>query len=198
MVIGIIKFKKLSNHLRFIFLFVVFGCLTEVAMEVVKVFGIRNVSPVGNIYFPIAFSILGLFYFSLLKDYINRKIIAGVITTFILLCIVNLMFIQNLQEFPNFVAIVGSLIIIVFSVLQFSKTMAEAKIEKLSAEPIIWINTALLIYYSANFFYFIVFNLSLEFSREFARQIHNFYAGVNVLFYSLIAVGFWKAGKNKT
>ncbi|GEM_PF-769935 len=197
LILGILRFKKLIKPLRIIFLFVVFGCLTEITIDILKIFGMRNTSPVGNNYFPLAFLILGLFYFFLLKDYINKRVIIGTVLVFIFIAIFNLLFIQDLKKFPNIIAPIGALIIIVFSILHFLKVLSDANIESLSAEPLIWINTIILIYYSANLFYFTLFNLSWELNREFTRKIHLFYAGVNILFYAFIAVGFWKVGRKE-
>lgn len=155
----------------------------------------RRSTPVGNIYFPVAFFILGLFYFHLLKDYIHKKVLIGIIAGFVILALLNLLFIQDLNAFPNVIAPVGSLIIIAFTVLYFSKVMTEAKMKILSAEPLIWINTDLLIYYSVNLFYFSLFNLSLDINREFTKKIHLFYVGVTILLYLLIAIAFTKVKK---
>lgn len=195
LVIGVIKYKKLSKPLKFIFLFVGIGCLTEITIDIWKKFWMSNTMPIGNIYIPVSFLILGLFYLFLLKNYLNRKIIVGIIIAFELLCIINYVFVQNLLEFPNITAAIGALIIIAFSVIVFSKIMAEAKIEKLSKEPIIWINTAFLIYYSTNFFFYILFNINVEYSHEFMIQVSLFYAAVNCLLYLLISIGFLNVRK---
>lgn len=193
--IGVIQYKKLTNPLKVVFLFVGIGCLTEITIDIWKKFWMSNTMPIGNIYIPVSFLILGLFYLFLLKNYLNRKIIIGIIIAFELLCILNYVFIQNLLEFPNITASIGALIIIAFSVIMFSKIMSEAKIEKLSKEPIIWINTAFLIYYSTNFSYFILFNMNVEYSREFAIQVSIFYVAINCLLYLLISIGFLNVRK---
>lgn len=191
-VIGVFKFKKLTKLLRFVFLFVVFGILTEITIDVLKEFGMINTMPVGNIYIPLSFLILGVFYFFVLENYVNKKVVISVVIAFELLCIINFVFIQNIMEFPNITAAVGALIVIVFAVLLFSKVMSEAKIEKLSKEPLIWINTAFLIYYSGNFFFYVLFNQNMKLSHEFAMPVANFYVGVNALLYALISIGFLK------
>lgn len=195
-VAGVVKYKILSKSLRLILLFVVFGILTEVTMDVLKEFGMRNTMPVGNIYFPISILILGFFYFFLLKNYVNKNVIIGVIATFELLCILNYIYIQNLQEFPNITAAVGALIIIAFSIIMFARLISEAKVKKLWKEPVVWISTAFLIYFSANFFFYILFNLNVEFSMDFTRQVYLFYIGFNILLYALIFIGFLKVSKN--
>lgn len=197
LIVGLLKYKNLLKPLRLVLLFVALGCFTESLIDILKHFGIRNSMPVGHIYFPLSILILGLFYILSIKDFINRKIVIGTIVIFEILSIVNLIFIQNIHQFPNIIAAIGALIIIAFSIIYFSKVMTEAKIKKLSDEPMIWINTALLIYFSANFFFYILFNLNVEFDIEFAKRIHAFFFGFNILLYALIIIAFLKVkGKN--
>lgn len=195
---GVVKYKQLSKPLKLVFLFVVIGCLTELSSEILKEFGLRNTMPVGNVYMPVSLIVLGIFYLFLLKDYIDKKIIIGLIVAFAFLCIANLIFIQDINKFPNITASIGALVIVVFSVLQFSKVMTETKIEKLSAEPLIWINSAFLIYYSANFFFFILYNINVEKNLEFILQIYPVYGVFNLLLYALISIGFLKVKKQGT
>jgi hypothetical protein len=67
----------------------------------------------------------------------------------------------------------------------------------LADEPFIWINTAILIYYTGTLFFYILFNLILEYSREFSKITVYYFSILNALFYILIAIGFLKAGKTK-
>jgi len=197
LVIGIIRYKFFSKELKILFFFVAFGFLTEAFTMVFKALVMRNTMPVGNLYIPVSVFIIGLFYLKLLGGYVNRKIIIIVISAYEIICLLNLLFVQNILEFPNIIGSVGALIIIVFSLFLFSKIMVEAKIEKLSAEPVIWINSALLIYYAANFFFYILLNYNVKLDNEFARQTVDVYRVINILFYFLLSIGFWLAKKRK-
>ncbi|WP_303923568.1 hypothetical protein [Draconibacterium sediminis] len=72
--------------------------------------------------------------------------------------------------------------------------MVEAKIMSLWDEPLIWINGALLIYYSGNLFFTVLFNLILEYSREFSKITVVSFSVILTLFYVLVTIGFSKAG----
>jgi hypothetical protein len=147
-------------------------------------------SPIGHFYFPVAFLILTVFYYKLLNKFIKPIYFVIVIVAYELYCIINPIFIQSIYEFPSLIGAVGTLFIFIFSVAYFIKVMSEAKIEKLSREPLIWINTAVLVYYSFNFFYFSLYNLRLLASIEVAKMAAAFFGVFNLLFYSIITVGF--------
>jgi hypothetical protein len=69
--------------------------------------------------------------------------------------------------------------------------MIEAKLKSLSKEPLIWINTAILINYTGNLFYFILFNPILNISTEVLRSLGKYTVVLNAVFYVLIAIGFY-------
>lgn len=75
--------------------------------------------------------------------------------------------------------------------------MIEANIKNLWNVPYIWINTGILIYYSGNLFHTILFNIILEYSREFSKLTVVYFNVLNALFYILIAIGFLKFKKIK-
>lgn len=194
-IVGILKYRLLSKELRTVFYFVCLGVLTETYTRIHTHFVMKNTMPIGHFYFPLAFLILGVFYLQLLKDFIKSKHILFVIILFLIYCIINSVFIQNIFEYPSIEGSIGSIIIFILAVAYFIKVMIEAKIIFLSKEPLIWINTALLIYFAGNFFFYILYNVRLTASREVALFAVKVFAGLNLLFYFLIAIGFLKVKK---
>ena len=152
--------------------------------------------PIGHIYIPVSFLLAGLFYINGLKGFVKEKIIAAVIIVFILFSVINSLLIQSIYSFANYSGAIGALILIGFSVLQFAKIMVEGKIKKLTDEPAVWINSGILVYYTSNFFFYILYNIFLENSVEFLKQTIFVFNIFNLIFYILISIGFWKAKKN--
>lgn len=118
--------------------------------------------------------------------------VIGIVSAFVLFCIVNFIFIQDIWLFPSVPGAIGSFLIVTFAVLLFYRIMTEARIDKLSTEPIIWFNSAFLFYFTANFFFYTLFNFSVNYSNEFARGTVFVYRIVNVVFYVLLCLSFWK------
>ena len=149
--------------------------------------------PIGHIYIPVSFALAGLFYLFRLRGFINEKIVAAIIILFIIFSIINSLLIQSIYSFANYSGAIGALILIGFSVLLFAKIMVEGKIKKLIDEPAVWINSGILVYYTANFFFYILYNILLENTIDFLLQTIFVFKIFNVIFYILIAIGFWKA-----
>ena len=75
--------------------------------------------------------------------------------------------------------------------------MAEAKIDKLSSNPYIWINSGILFYYSIGFFYHSLYNLRFKASIDLVYFAVNTYSFVNQFFYIIIITGFILAAREK-
>ncbi len=188
---GLYAYKGLGKELRILFYFVCFSAVAELVSALISIGG-NNTMPGAHVYVLVEFIILTFFYANYIKVYIARKYIWVIIAGFTVLSVLNALFIQKITAYPNILRAVESIVMVIFSVLYFHKIMVEAKIKKLSKEPMIWINTAMLVYFSGNFFFHILFPVVLANSEEFARRIIYFYWSSNILFYLILTVGFYK------
>lgn len=189
-IVGCIQYKYFSKELKTIFYFVALGVLTETYTIFHQFYLMKITMPIGHFYFPAAILILGLFYLQVLRNFIKPIYILTIIIAYVAYSIFNTLFIQGLFEYASLVASIGALIIFLFSVIYFTKIMVEAKITKLSSEPLVWVNSALLFYYAGNFFYHMLFNLRLLASREIAVLAIKFFVVLNLLLYMIIAISF--------
>jgi len=188
--IGIALYRKFPREIKTLFYFVALGVLTETFARLFMHFIMKNAMPIGHFYFPIAFLLAGWFYIQVLNDFIKPLYIAIIIAMFEVYSVINSIFIQSLFEFASLVGSIGSMLIFMFAVAYFIKVMSEAKITKLAREPLIWINTAFLIYYTVNFFYFSLYNLRINASREVTQIAIHFFSAMNLLFYLIICFAF--------
>lgn len=196
--IGLFSFKWFNIAVKLVFLFVVVGVITELASALmVKTFKASNTMPLGHFYGFVSFLAVGLFYYHVLKGFIKGGLIILVIVIYSVYYAANSIFIQSIYEYPGNTRAIGTIFILLGSILFFAKVMQETKIKNLLSAPLIWINGAFLIYYSANLFFFVLFNLMLEYSREFSKLTVIYLLGFNFLLYLLISIGFIKQRKLK-
>ena len=188
---GIYCFKNLDRTFRLLFFFVVFAVSTEFSLTYVIQKWSMDTRPASHFYVPIEFLFFTLIYIKQLGEFINRKILVIVALAFITYCAVNIIFIQDLYEYP-YTRAISALILVLFSILYYNKIMVEAKLKKLAKEPMIWLNTGVLIYYAGTFFYHILFNIILKFSLTFSRLTVSLFIGLNILFYFAIGMSFIK------
>ena len=197
LVIGIFNFKSLSKEIRVIFYFVLIGGVTELFTDFFKIYFSKNTMPVGHFYLGVSIFTMSLFYRKVLTNYVNKWFVDIPIIVFAILSIVNPFFLQSIWVYANYTGAFGALMLVFFSILFFSKIMTEAKIDNLLKDFLVLLNIAILFYYAGNFFYFILFNLNVEFSNDFAKQVHRYYCVLNGAFYIFIGIIFYKSRRLK-
>jgi len=193
--IGCTQYKYFTKEIKTIFYFVSLGVITETYTKLHQFYWMKNTMPIGHFYYPASTLILGLFYLQVLRNFLKPVYILIILVAFIAYSIINSIFIQGLFEYASLVASVSALIVFVFSVTLFAKIMVDAKITKLSAEPLVWINSVLLIYYAGNFFYYTLFNLRILASMEIALLAVKFFGVLNLILYLVIIISFLMTNK---
>jgi len=196
-VIGWVNYRAFDRSLRILFFFVVYGTVNEVISLILRsVVHLQNTMPVSNLYYMMEFIFLGLFFREVLKERFHQAIFVVIIFLFEAASIINLLFFQTIYEYPSAMQAVSKIILISFTLLLFYKIMDEARIQNLWKEPLVYINVSVLIYYSGNLFFSIMFNLILEYSRAFSKITTYYLSILNAIFYVLIALGFWYVKAN--
>lgn len=197
-VVGIIRYKKLSTEFRFVFYFVLLGAVTELFTDFYKAHFFRNTMPIGHVYIPASILIIALMYRSLLKGFLNRSIYYSILAVLVVFSLFNPLFLQSIWEFPNITGAFGALIVIIFSVLFFYKIMVEARTERLFSEPLVWINTMVLVYFTGNFFFYVLFNLNVADSLTFAGLTVRFFGIMNLILYFVFGYFILTFNQQKT
>lgn len=193
---GLLVYRKLDKKLLFLFSFVCIAFLTESILTILISCGKDTLAGV-HIYAPLEFLLISLMYLFYFRAYGRFSWIRILIIVFLVFSVLNPIFFQDLYDFSNTRAY-SSLLLTFFSILFFYNALIEVDIYQLWKDPMIWVNTAVLLYFAGNFFFFLLFAFILDYSREFSKITLRYFSVLNAIFYLLIAIGFWKAGKQKT
>lgn len=196
-IIGLNNYHKLNKALKYLLYFVAYGTFNQIINYILIKAHWENTLFLAHLYAIVAFTMLGFFYKEVLKGFINKQLIHIIIILFVLYAFLNVLLLQSLSEYPSLPLSIFAIVFLLASLAFFYKTMLETKIRILWNEPLIWINMAVLLYYAGILFYFILFNIILEYSIVFAKLVSLFFKVINAIFYSFLAIGFWKAGKQK-
>jgi len=181
-----------------LFWFIVVGTVTELTNRTLRqLFVVQNNMPLGHFYISLSFIFLALFYLYELENFVNKKIIITIVILYELFCLNNVILFQSHLSYPSIPGAISALLLVTFSVLLFANIMREGKIQVLTDSSLIWINSAVLLYYAGNFFFYTLYNFILRYSREFLTRTVYIFLILNSIFYILIAIGLWKAGREK-
>jgi len=191
LIAGIVRYRYLTSGLKWIFWFVVFATIIQLTSRVLVRTGYYNV-PLMHVYVPIKFLFYSMAYRHFLAGFIPVKIIYGVAAAFLSFSLINTLFIQSVSQYNSIVRAVGSLLIVVYTILYFIKALRELNIPILHKEPLVWFNAAALVNFSGNFFVFILSNMLLNHSTQLSLISWRVNSIIGSLFYIAIAIAFWK------
>jgi hypothetical protein len=195
-IISFIRFRSLSTETKILCFYIYFSATIEIAANVFISFHIPNLALL-HLFTIVEFIFISCLYKKALEGLIPNKIFTVFIVVLSLFLVCNSIFIQPLSGFNTIARTVSNVIIIVYSILFFYKTFKELKIFHLEKEPMFWINSGILFYFSCNLFFFIFSNYILTLSTSVNLKVWFVHAVFNFLIYIFFSIGIWHSPKKK-
>ncbi|MFK7785752.1 MAG: hypothetical protein AB8B56_11585 [Crocinitomicaceae bacterium] len=189
-IVGIKRYTSISKAERLIVVLLMFALVSQVVATVLWWNRINNLFI--SHYFTIVEGYLLMSYFAHYLSSKGSKWITGLKCVFVIFSLSQVFF-----SFPNLgmnAASKGleSILLIGISLALWRKIMKEYTTENLLSKPVFWINSAVLIYFSASMLLFI-FSESILTGKHSARILlwgmHLFFM---TIYYVLIGIGLWR------
>ena len=188
---GSLFYKHFDKLLKLIFYFVCLAVFTE-SLSLIIIYSFHGTTIwITHFYVMIEFFLWAMFYWYLIKPYVNRNLYWSVVAIFVIYCILNMIFFQDLLTDYSTTRAVECILILALSIVTFRRIMIESKIENLIIEPIIWVNIAVLLYFSSSIFFHLLFNVLLIENIEFLKKSGYVFMAVNTVFYVLLSIVFY-------
>lgn len=190
------KRKYADRALKIIWYYLLLDCVVNVLAVVLANHKINNL-PVLHVFTILEFVWMSYFYLSVLKDKAAGRMIRFLLVLFPVFCIVNFLFFQSIYQFNTYARPVEALIIMSYSLAYFAQSNdAETR---WSLNPVNWMNSGILLYFSGALFIFSFSNLTVnEISKKYYAiniLMWNIHATLLLIMYLLIAFGFSKCRK---
>lgn len=177
--IGGLAWSTHDQSQRLLFWLVLISGLFEVlALVVGALLDLRNL-PLLHLFTIIQTVLLAKLYQQHLQPLIAPRTMNMIIISFIVIASLGAIYADGLLRFNSSARVLESLLLIIFSLLYFYKTLRELKIKRLEQEPIFWISTGILIYFSGNFLIFICCNYIIT-SNPFLFTAWGLHAILNI------------------
>jgi len=190
-VIGIIKYKTLNLPLRVLFYLIILSLLTDFTCYLLVNFNMYNLWVI-NTYTILEFLFFSIFYLSILKSIKQIKLLS----LFYLLSLIAVTIITFAQSFTLHLSQITlgieSIIFICSSAIYFNLMLKKLEYSTPWSNPLFWLNSAILIYFSGCFFVFIFSEYRAFKLVIMVWDLHNI---IRIIFNMLIIIGFWKARK---
>ncbi len=191
LLLGIYNYKYLKAETLVVFFYVSNAVLFEIISRTLMFLNFRNTLPFLHLYTVLEFSLFWLFYYRFFKVFYSTKNMKTVLVLFVSFAIINAIFIQKIDTFNTYARGIESIILIALSLLAFNKIMVEVDTRYPTSQPVFWVNTGVLFYFSGNL---VVFMLSNYISGDNKMLLVSWgiHAILMALLNSFISIGLWQ------
>ena len=99
------------------------------------------------------------------------------------------------ETFNTYARPIGNILFIFFAISYYYKLLKDLKVRYLERNPMFWINTGILIYFSGSLFLFIFSNYILK-NVQLNILFWAIHAGLNIFIHIFYAIGLWLSREN--
>ncbi len=191
LLIGIYNFRFLKEETQAIFFYVLIAIFFEVLSRTLLYMKFRNTLPMLHLYTAIEFTVFWLFYYRFFKFFYSKTAMGVLLSLFLLFAILNALFLQKIDTFNTYARGLESLMIISLSLLAFNKILVELDTRYPTKQPIFWVNTGVLFYFSGNLVVFVLSNY-ISNDNQLLLVAWGIHAILMALLNCFIAIGLWQ------
>ncbi|MCA6363096.1 MAG: hypothetical protein IM638_08650 [Bacteroidetes bacterium] len=172
--------------------YIFLAVLTEIAAGIMHEINPENNLPILHIYTLLQFLLIALLFRQFIRKKIHHQIWLTVTLLFLCGSIINSLFIQSIWMFNGYARAAESLIIVLFVIGYFYRLLfnEEAK-TPLYSIPMFWISTALMFYFSACFFVFLMSGDVLIMSSKVFTISWAFHDLILIIHYIFLTAALW-------
>lgn len=188
--ISVVRFKLLSAIQLKLVHFLILVLIVESISNILWRKKINNL-PIYHFYTIIEFLLIIRIYWNTLSQLFSKRLLIGVSIIFVVLAVLNTMFFQSIYVFNSNITTLLSILVILFSLSFFYKTLKDVEYTALEKNPMFWINSGFLIYFSSNLILFFINNYLFEGSTEASFLIWGLHAIVNIVLIIFYTIAVW-------
>ena len=187
LVTGLPLFRRLDRPLRILVGMFVLAACTEAAAHYLA-HGASNLWLV-HLWTPIEFTLTILAFACWQQSDRVRRILHWAIPAFLLLVVMNKIFLESFNNFDNYSRPIGSMVLAAVAVFTFQRMIVEPG-DSLIRDPRFWVSSAVLIYHAGTLTLFTLGRMMLSENMEAFRDIYMVHSVINILTCLLFAGGF--------
>lgn len=195
--LSIYKFKSLIKvQVKLVYLLLIV-LIVEVISNMLWYKKINNM-PLYHFFTVIQFLLIVNIYRRALSQTFSKKFFASLSVGFVVFAIINTIFLQGLMTFnSNTTTLLGSLVIFL-SLSYFYALLKEVKYSTLETNPMFWINSGFLIYFSSSLILFFMNNTLFKGITAASHMLWGLHAIINIVLTIFYTVAIWVKPKKET
>jgi len=187
---ALLRYRHMAPSFRIVCWYLFLGAFTSILFNAMSFRNINNL-PLSHFYTVIELIIIVQFYSRVVpgKD-VTRKL-RYVSLLFVIVSIVNALFLQNIFTFNTYTKSLESLVVMVLAIIYFMRTLDTESFGKHDGRALNFINSGFLLYFSGSFIWFTIVNLTVA-NQSLNLMMWSVHATLLMVQYIFIAVALWR------
>ncbi|MEW7289718.1 hypothetical protein [Aquimarina sp. 2304DJ70-9] len=190
LVLAVFKLKSLNKvQIKLLYLLIAVFIVEFVA----NIFWYQKLNnlPLYHFYAVVEFLLIVNIYKAELSKTFSKYFFVFLGIGFTFFAIINTLFFQDLYAFNSNVTTLLGLLVIFFALSYFYTLLKEIKYTSLETNPMFWINSGFLIYFSSNLILFFINNNLFKGNNEASHMVWGLHAIVNIVLIIFYIVAIW-------
>ncbi|MBG6133465.1 hypothetical protein IWQ47_004875 [Aquimarina sp. EL_43] len=184
------KFKSLNIVQKKLLYLLIIVLIVESISNILWYKKINNL-PVYHFFTVIHFLLIVNIYRRALSQTFSKYFFTSLSIGFVVFAIVNIVFFQDLLTFNSNATTLMGAIIIFLSLSYFYALLKEVKYSTLETNPMFWINSGFLIYFSSSLILFFMNNTLFKGVTEASHILWGLHAVINIVLTIFYTVAIW-------
>ncbi|WP_106791072.1 hypothetical protein [Aquimarina sp. Aq78] len=195
--LSIYKFKSLNKiQVKLVYLLLIV-LIVEVISNMFWYKKINNL-PLYHFFTVVQFLLIVNIYRRALSQTFSKYFFTALSTGFTGFAIINIIYFQDFFTFNSNATTLMAAIIIFLSLSYFYALLKEVKYSALETNPMFWINSGFLIYFSSNLILFFMNNTLFKGVTEASHILWGLHAAINIVLTIFYTVAIWVKPKKET
>ncbi|WP_191041068.1 hypothetical protein [Spirosoma validum] len=192
--VGAVRFRYVTPALRTLCLLISFAFLTEIVSRAMWLTKTSNLF-LWPVYTSVEFGLLIWMYSLNLGSAVLVQFRIWLIVAFVSTVVGLEFFSPTHLLISNAARLIESVGVIILTLVFFYRTFQELIVRRLEREPMFWVSSGLLLFFSGNLFVFIFANFVLNYSQKLNYQLWIVHAVLNAFLYSAYTYALWISPK---
>ncbi len=190
LLLSIYKNKLLNVAQKRLFVLLVVILITELISNILWYLRINNL-PVFHFYTIVEFLLILNIYRNELTRLFSKTFFILLSLGYIMFAITNMLFLQDLGTFNSNTTTVMGLVVIFLALSYFYALLKEMKYSSLENNPMFWLNSGFLIYFSSSLILFYINNNMFKESTEASYLVWGLHAIINIVLIIFYTITIW-------
>lgn len=195
LLIALLRYRRLNGLQKYLFALVVFILVIEILANFIGRWYLHmNNLPLLHLFSVGQFTFLWLIFRRRIVPLIPKQTFQALLIVFYIFAVVSAVWIDGVFNFNAYARSFGAILLIFFCLTYYYQRLKMLDMEHLEQDPLFWISTGSLIYFSGSVILFVVSNYILQ-NEVMSIRLWGIHAVLNIFNIIFYAIALWVTPK---